>query len=334
MDQSIDAEQALLERHRAEKKDLQNQITGMKKQATKSKRKQVNARCEELEHQMQLRHKQELEELTQGAGAGAEAKAPEETHSQNPQDGEEAQEVSPEKLLEQLSMDGQDAANAATTNATQQQQQQQQPKKRRNRQREKIAKREAEVARMKQAAALEAAQMPDYKQMEQDALDQICTLNKLIQHDIQPDGHCLFASILDQLQTRHLPLEGCVYEFPKSYSHTNASHHLDVYKLRSLATCYVREHPDDFVPYLFDEATLTVKDIADYTKTMEETAQWGGEVEILALAKVLKCCISVLMSGRATHLVNEDEMTNPQLKLVYYKHSYALGEHYNSLRDE
>ena len=42
----MDTEEAILARHRAEKKDLQNKITGMKKQATKSKRKQVNSRCE------------------------------------------------------------------------------------------------------------------------------------------------------------------------------------------------------------------------------------------------------------------------------------------------
>ncbi|SCU92051.1 LAFA_0F07646g1_1 [Lachancea sp. 'fantastica'] len=321
----MEDEETMLSRHRAERKNLQNQITGMKKQATKSKRKEVNARCEELEYQLRLRHEQELKEVTQGT----------ETENEN-------QDVTPEKLLEQLTLghtSNGDGAAAAEKQEVQISQQPgpstPQPKKKRNRQREKIAERNAEIARIKEAAAQEAAEMPDYRKMEQDALDEICRLNKLHQHDIQPDGHCLFASILDQIRTRHN--DECVYDIPATYVETTAPQDpkdFNVYALRSLACCYIREHPDDFVPYLFDETTLTVKDISDYTKSMQETAEWGGEVEILALAKVLKCCVSVLMSGRATHKVNEQESANPQLNLVYYKHSYALGEHYNSLRDE
>ncbi|CEP60849.1 deubiquitinase OTU2 LALA0_S02e01024g [Lachancea lanzarotensis] len=315
--------EAVLSRHRAEKKNLQNQITGMKKQATKSKRKEVNARCEELEYQMRVKHEQELAEEDEeevGTAPGA--------------------DVTPEKLLEQLNLNKpEDSVDPVDQDVEQKQQSAPtpQPKKKRNRQREKIAQRNAEIARMKDAAAQEAAEMPDYRKMEQDSLDEICRVNKLQQHDIQPDGHCLFASILDQIQTRHH--NDCEYDFPATYAEITTAQdskdvNFSVYALRSLACCYIREHPDDFVPYLFDEATLSVKDISDYTKSMQETAEWGGEVEILALAKVLKCCISVLMSGRATHKVNEQELTNPQLKLVYYKHSYALGEHYNSLRDE
>ena len=64
----------------------------------------------------------------------------------------------------------------------------------------------------------------------------------------------------------------------------------------------------------------------------EHTAQWGGEIEILALSHVFDCPISILMSGRSVQVYNEDGK-NAELKLVYYKHSYSLGEHYNSLHD-
>lgn len=283
----------LLTRHKKESKDLQNRITGMKKQATKSTRKQVNAKCSDLEHDMKARHEQEIKAL-KGEPSGNE-------------------EVSPEKLLEQLTLEARTPGSETISEQT--------PaiapgqgKKRRNRQKERIAKRDAEVARMRKEAEAEAAKQPDLRKIEQDALDQLCELNHLVPYDIQPDGHCLFASVLDQLNIRH------------------GAQDLDIYKLRSKACEYIRSHSEDFTPYLFDEQTMQLQNIDDYTREMEETAKWGGEIEILALSKVFDCPISVLMSGRATHVVNQTG-SEPELKLVYYKHSYALGEHYNSLHD-
>lgn len=78
---------------------------------------------------------------------------------------------------------------------------------------------------------------------------------------------------------------------------------MDVMKLRWLSCNYVQEHRDDFIPYLFDEETMKMKDIDEYTKEMEHTAQWGGEIEILALSHVFDCPISILMSGRPIHRV-------------------------------
>jgi OTU domain-containing protein 6 len=77
---------------------------------------------------------------------------------------------------------------------------------------------------------------------------------------------------------------------------------------------------------------MSLKNIDEYTKEIETTAAWGSDLEILALSKEFNCPISVMMSGRATLKINE-EGANPELKLIYYKHSYALGEHYNSLHD-
>ncbi|CAR30923.1 ZYRO0E05698p [Zygosaccharomyces rouxii] len=284
----------ILSRHRKESKDLQNRITGMKKQATKSTRKQVMAKCNDLEQEMKQRHELEIKEF-------------------NGEMKNEDEEVTPEKLLEQLSIDNDtqkttESTSAPTPAPTSE------PKKRRNRQKERLAKRDAEIVKMKQEAEEEASKQPDLKKIEQDSLDQLCNLNHLMPHDIKPDGHCLFASILDQLTVRH------------------GIKDLDIYKLRQLACNYIRSHSDDFIPYLFDENTMQLQNINEYTDEMEKTAKWGGEIEILALSKVFDCPISILMSGRATHIINEAG-EKPELKLIYYKHSYALGEHYNSLHN-
>lgn len=297
----MDAREELLAKHRKEKRDLVNRITGMKKQATKAKRKEVNSKCEQLEQELREKHEQELKELDGEGG--------------------EVEEVTPEQLLAQLQVEDDGAkeaneANEAKADKEAKVEPSQQPKKKRNRQKEKLARREAEIARMKEEAKKEAAEQPDLKKIEQDAIWQLCQMKGLVPYDIQPDGHCLFASILDQVKTRH----------------GDPQTEMDVHTLRCLACDYILEHRDEFIPYLFDEATMSLKDIDEYTEEMKSTAKWGGEVEILALSKALDCPISVLMSGQATHTVNETG-SKPELKLVYYKHTYALGEHYNSLRD-
>ncbi|CAI4063405.1 hypothetical protein SKDZ_08G0290 [Saccharomyces kudriavzevii ZP591] len=294
----------ILARHRKEIKDLQNRITGMKKQATKSKRKEVNSKCSDLQDKLKIKQENEIEDWKIA-------------NNQAPS-SEQDDEVSPEELLEQLSISQEDEQNQKDALAQQQQQQQAQPKKRRNRQKERLARRDAAIVKIKEEAAMEASKQPDLKKIEQESIDQLCELFKLKQVDIQPDGHCLFASILDQLKLRHDPEE--------LYSDLN------VMKLRSLSCNYVQEHKDDFVPYLLDEQTMQIQDIDEYTKEMEHTAQWGGEIEILALSRVFDCPISILMSGRPVQIYNE-EGKKAELKLVYYKHTYSLGEHYNSLHD-
>lgn len=288
----------LLALHRKQNKDLQNQITGMKKQATKSTRKQVVAKCEQLQADLKLKQEQAIAEL-------------------NGDTNED--EVTPEQLLAQLSLEKETSEPITAESTPASNTPVQQPKKKRNRQKEKLAKREAEIEKMKEEARKEAAVQPNLQKIEQDAIDKFCEINKVKQVDIKPDGHCLFASILDQLQIRYP-------KFNEKYPDC------DIYKLRSLSCDYIRAHKDDFIPYLFDETTMQIQDIDEYTKEMETTAKWGGEIEILALSKVFDCPISIMFSDRPQQKFN-DTGKSPELKLVYYKHSYSLGEHYNSLHD-
>ncbi|KAL6947085.1 hypothetical protein ACO0QE_001953 [Hanseniaspora vineae] len=333
----VESHDDLLSRHKKEKKDLQNQVTGMKKQCggNKSKRKQINSKCIELEDNLQKRQEQEVREWEKSNGL-----------RQNDDEDDENDEFSPEKLLQELEIrqnEEKDVNQLNTSNSTKQglpSSQQEQPKKRRNRQKERLAKRDAEIAKIKEEAAKEAMEQPDLKKMEQDTLDKIFEMNNVRPYDIQPDGHCLFASILDQLQTRHTNADLIQsYNIPNEVAQIKKKpiKQWNVADLRSLAANHVRDHKDNFIPYLFDEETMSLLDINDYTEEIEKTAKWGGDVELIALANVFNCCISIIFSGRSTLKINDLEngkkTQNPELKLVYYKHTYALGEHYNSLRD-
>jgi OTU domain-containing protein 6 len=55
-----ETEEQILSRHEKENRDLIATVTGLKKQATKSKRKEVNKKCLELELNMKEKHEREL----------------------------------------------------------------------------------------------------------------------------------------------------------------------------------------------------------------------------------------------------------------------------------
>jgi len=56
----IETEEQLHARHRKENRDLIATITGLKKQATKSKKKEVQKKCTEMEQSLKARHEEEL----------------------------------------------------------------------------------------------------------------------------------------------------------------------------------------------------------------------------------------------------------------------------------
>ncbi|CAI5759977.1 unnamed protein product [Candida verbasci] len=277
-------------RHKKEQKDLQNTVTGLKKQASKKTRKSVNSKCEQLQQELDRKHK---EELTQFDGI----------------ESNEESELTPEQLLAQLDL--KEVENDKPKAGLQSQDSI--PKKKRNRAKEKLEKRKAEIEAMKKEASLEAENSIDYRQIEIDSFNQLLKLNNLTLFEIKPDGHCLFASIQDQLQTR-----------------LNIAH--SIQELRDISANYILDNRDEFIPFLFDEETMQIKDVEEYCKELRETALWGSDMEILALAKFFNVAVYIFMAGASTIKINqcsEDKILN----IGYFKHSYGLGEHYNSLRD-
>lgn len=302
----------LLARHRKEQKDLIAQITSLKKQALKKTRKSVNSKCADLQSSLDARHASEISEL-------------------NGTSPSELGCVSPEQLLAAMNLDStskEDTANGEnndsktgdleTEKEVQISEAPVQGGKKRNRAKERLAKRQAQIDAMKAEAQEEASNSVDYRAIEAESMRQLLNTQGLLLYEIKPDGHCLFLSIQDQLELRH---EGQA-----------SSEKISVSELRKQAADHIRANPDSYIPYLFDQDTMTLRDVGEYTKELEETVMWGSDLEIAALAAVFDCPIKVLVAGSAPIVFNESG-TQPQLVVAYYKHSYGLGEHYNSCRD-
>lgn len=314
---TVTTREELLQRHKKESKDLIATITGLKKQATKKTRKSVLNKCQELQDNLDQKHKQELKEFD------------------NPNGGQdEEEEVTPEQLLAQLSLEKESpAAEISNTESLEEginsgsggnAGDSIKPRKKRNRQRERLNRRQAEIDKIKQEAAIEASNTVDYRQIEIESMDKLLSLNNLQSFEIKPDGHCLFASIQDQLKVRHQDVEHLDHNGPEDVPLID--------QLRKLAGDYIKSNQEDFIPFLIDENTGELRDLDDYINELTTTAMWGSDMEILALSKVFNCPISIYMAGASTLTINENGQL-PELKLGYYKHSFGLGEHYNSLRD-
>ncbi|KAF4958548.1 hypothetical protein FSARC_10982 [Fusarium sarcochroum] len=282
-------------RHRRELKDLQGRITGKKKNATKKTRKGVNDECAELEHLLREKQAAEIAALNPSEDQNEEVDAVPGVEDQ-PEEDKLAAETEKLKVSEP------------------EEQQQQQPGKKRNRQKERMARRAAEQEAAAQRAEEEASNMTNYRAKESEYMKTTFEKHNLVEKDIAPDGHCLFSAVADQLGQNDIPLGSEEQKEP-------------AYKtIRRVASNYMLEHGDDFAPFLEE-------DLEGYARKMRDTAEWGGQLELMALARQYKAEIRVVQDGRLERIGEEEgSESGKTLWLAYYRHGYGLGEHYNSLR--
>ena len=103
---------------------------------------------------------------------------------------------------------------------------------------------------------------------------------RLYTYQINPDGHCLFSAIGDQLAILNI--------VPPAQA--------GYLTVRYAASHYIYTHPDDFLPF------LPASDGGHGTGLMtraefERLGLWGGEPEILALSRAYNVPIHVIQGG-------------------------------------
>ncbi|CAI6342578.1 unnamed protein product [Periconia digitata] len=310
-DETLEALQA---RHRKEQRDLVSRITQKKKQATKKTRKGVNDECERLEREQKERQEQEL------AIHNGEA-VPEQSDPEQSQD-EDNEEI--ENALNSLSVTSPAAQsqtppteNAANGNA---------PRKKPNRAKARLARRAAEFDAIVAQAKEEAANMPDLREQERKRMEQQLSRHQLQCKEIRADGHCLYAAVADQMQARELDLK------PRIQIKAIEDDSMPVYKkVRYTAAGWIESNSDDFAGFMEEP-------LDDYLAKIRDTGEWGGHMELMALAKAYEISINVLHGdGQIDKITPGGEQQDAgedarDIWLGFYRHSHGLGEHYNSLR--
>ncbi|KAJ1658263.1 OTU protein [Dispira simplex] len=191
------------------------------------------------------------------------------------------------------------------------------PHKKPNRQQRRLAKRQAKMATIQAEAAEEASHQVNMGEVENNAIHDLLKVNKLTLKEMESDGHCLFRAIADQLETYH------------NYTVTFS-------QLRTQAADYIRNHPDDFAPFLIDENgdLLDEEGYERYCNDVQFTAAWGGQPEILALAHVYKLPVHIIQMGSPLIKIAEEYKSHHPIRLSYHHHAFGLGQHYNSLHNK
>jgi len=169
---------------------------------------------------------------------------------------------------------------------------------------------------------------------EDKAIRRVCDELGLVLHEVNPDGHCLYAAIADQLR-----LLGII---PPAVAHYGTTRHI--------ASKYIYNHPDNFLPFLpsmegedgvgaTDAGMMGPREFERYCAAIRDTAVWGGEPEIRALSKAYNVPIHVIQGGTPPIVVHDpagghagDIHDKRAVRISYHRKMYGLGEHYNSLR--
>jgi OTU domain-containing protein 6 len=146
---------------------------------------------------------------------------------------------------------------------------------------------------------------------------------------INPDGHCLFSAVADQLATLNV--------VPPQEAHYVLT--------RRAAADYMLAHPSDFVPFLpsvegedgtgaGDSGIIGQREFARYCANIRDTGVWGGEPEILALSRAYSIPIHVVQSGQPPVVVHDpsgapstDNLKDQRaVRISYHRRMYGLGE--------
>jgi OTU domain-containing protein 6 len=315
----------LLSKHRKEQKDLQGRITQKKKSATKKTRKGINDECERLQRDLSEKQQSEIAELNGDPTEGLEDLSLEDDQPADDEDSKQDKATEKPQEAEPTAEPTPEPSSAPNS-------------KKPNRQKARLARRAAEQAAQSAAAAEEAATQTNYRGNEQEVMDAAFKKLGLKEVEVTPDGHCLYSAVAKQLDESGLglrpdPSRIVLQPATQSRIDTVASPQHDGYRaVRAVTAEFIMEHKEDFEAFMEEP-------LESYTRKIKLTAEWGGQLELQAIARAYGVEINIVQKdGRMekiepgdTESFDEEEKRKRVIWLAYYRHTYGLGEHYNAL---
>ncbi|KAJ5203247.1 Ovarian tumor otubain [Penicillium cf. viridicatum] len=314
----------LLSKHRKEQKDLQGRITQKKKSATKKTRKGINDECEQMQRDLSEKQQAEIAQLNGDPTEELQDLSLEDDQPADDEDSKQDKPIEEPQEAEPTAESTPEPASASTS-------------KKPNRQKARLARRAAEQAAQSAAAAEEAATQTNYRGNEQEVMDAVFRKLGLKEIEVTPDGHCLYSAVAKQLDESGLglrpdPSRIVLQPATQSRIDTVASPQHDGYRaVRAVTADFIMEHKEDFEAFMEEP-------LESYTRKIKLTAEWGGQLELQAIARAYGVEINVVQKdGRMEKIESGDSDSFDEEKrkrviwLAYYRHTYGLGEHYNAL---
>ncbi|KAG7401098.1 OTU domain-containing protein 6B [Phytophthora boehmeriae] len=162
------------------------------------------------------------------------------------------------------------------------------------------------------------------RQIEADMIQTQLSRRGLKIKDIPSDGHCMYHAVADQMAQNGLSV--------------NENDLATFQHLRKLTSDYMVAHSDDFLPFmaLEEDAESPMSAFENYCDRVANTADWGGQLELRALACALRKPIEVFQAEgdvltMGGEFADEEDPNTKPLQLTYHLHYYTLGEHFNSV---
>lgn len=174
-------------------------------------------------------------------------------------------------------------------------------------------KAEKERQRAQSITEQETANLFGARHLEAEELKTMLRAKGLKIYEIPPDGDCMYAAVIHQLCALNI----C----------------FSVENLRKQTADFMRTHTDDFFPFLCDQDDgdmFSKEKYTTYCNNIESTRAWGGQIELRAISNILKRPIEVLQANTPAVTIGEEFKADPII-LIYHRHVYSLGEHYNSV---
>ena len=177
--------------------------------------------------------------------------------------------------------------------------------------RKKLAKKQAAVLKEKEREEriakenLEAG--PSAKELELQQLQYPSSSYGI--HEISADGHCLYRAVAHQLSST------------TSYQ-----------TMRDMAATELQQNRSHYEPFYLPSDEQPLLSFDQHIQQVRSTAEWGGNMELRALANALQRPIIIYSTNPPLTIQStpESSMDNP-IRLTYHQSYYALGQHYNSL---
>lgn len=169
-----------------------------------------------------------------------------------------------------------------------------------------------EKERDERIAEAEIENLSGARHLESQKLSHVLSQRQLQIKQIPSDGHCMYRAIEHQLKERD---------------------NITLTSLRRQTADYMQSHTDDFLPFLTNSATgemYTQDEFEKYCTEVANTPAWGGQLELRALSQILQTPIEVIQADASPIMIGE-EYSNKPITVVYMRHAYGLGEHYNSV---
>lgn len=292
----------------AEEEELEAKVKAHLAQVTASAGKGKKAKAaidaaerevEQWRYDLSVRHKEEIEELEEREQQGAEG-SPAVGSGSAP-----APQGSPSG-----GDDGEEKSKADEEAERAQRKKEKAQKKRQDRSR-KEQEREEELERERREAG------PSRRELE---LAEITTLlakqkPRLRVHEVMGDGHCLYRAVADQLR-RYRP----EHRWAKSPD-------LAFEEIRALCAQGLQRRRDEYEPFaeLKDGESFEA-----YCHRVRESADWGGHLELRALADELGGQILVYRAAEKDPLALGNSERVAPLRVTFHQYWLAAGEHYNS----